>query len=260
MEQQKENFCFCTLALGTKYRELAKNIAIDLEKYAPGIYFVVGTDHPQDFQQQKNIISVKLYQQGILHCYNDKRIILEKSLLQFTSAIYIDADTKIVGYIPTKINFPPGIVGCYRNILTHVSKYRPQDLDKLRTVANKLNITFESANWIGEALFIVTKDDGKEQEFFATWKKIALYLQLRGMHAGEGNTMGLAAAKVGWQVSKNEWAKLKDLVQHLEASRNSRKSTLWQQLTKKIGYHYRLNKNRLLALKDFNFYYLDNNW
>ena len=259
MKQEKISFCFCTLAFGIKYRELAKNLAIDLQTYGNGIYLVVGTDNIQNFEDQKNIIPIKIKQQGILHCYNDKRIILEKSLLQFDSAIYIDADTKIVEYIPNKISFPPGIVGCYRDIITHVSKYRPQDLDKLKNVARKLNISLESANWIGEALFIVTKDQGREQEFFTLWKKIARYLELRGMHAGEGNIMGLAAAKVGWQVHKNEWEILKDLVKHLDASRNSRKLTFWQQLTRRIGYHYRLNKNRLFALRDFSFYYLDNN-
>ncbi len=257
MKQDKISFCFCTLAFGIKYRELARNLAIDLETCGDGICLMVGTDNVRDFEDQKNIIPIKIEQQGILHCYNDKRIILEKSLLQFNSAIYIDADTKIVESIPDKINFPPGIVGCHRNILTHVSKYRTQDLDKIKNLAHKLNVSLENTNWIGEALFIVTKDNGKEEEFFALWKKMAIYLELRGMHAGEGNIMGLAAAKVGWEVSKNEWEILKDLVKHLEASKDSFKLTFWQQLIKRIGYHYRLNKNRLLALADFNFYYVD---
>ena len=259
MKKQKENFCFCTLALGAKYRKLAINLAVDLERYGKGIQLVVGTDNIQNFQAQKNIILIRIERRSILHCYNDKRIILEKSLSLFNSAIYIDADTQIIQSIPNQIDFPAGIVGCYRDFTTHVNKYRPQDLGKLQNLAHKLNISLQNVNWIGEALFIVTRDNGKEQEFLTLWQKMALYLELRGMHAGEGNIMGLAAAKVGWQVSKNEWNILKDSVKHLEASRDSRKSRLWQQLTRRIGYHYRLNKSRLLALRDFKFYYLDHN-
>ena len=58
----KKDFCFCTLALGKKYRDLAKNLTLDLDKYAPGVSFVIGTDRVQDFADYDNAIAFRLYQ------------------------------------------------------------------------------------------------------------------------------------------------------------------------------------------------------
>lgn len=72
------NYCFCTLALREKYQKLTKTLAEDLKKYAPGGSLVVGTDAPQYFDNSPNVIAFKHTQKGILHCYNDKRFVLEK--------------------------------------------------------------------------------------------------------------------------------------------------------------------------------------
>lgn len=256
MNQQNNNFCFCTLALGSKYRLMAKELASDLEKYSPETFLVIGTDKPSDFNKNKNIIAFKLHQQGILHCYNDKRFVIKKSLITFRTAIYIDADTRIIETIPNNIIFPSGIIGCSRNILEHISKYRPQDINKIKNIGVKLNIPLEKASWIGESLFMVTKDEGKEQEFLKIWDKMAIYLELRGMYSGEGNLMGLAAAKIGWEVTKsNIWEPFKQKTKHLDASSQRNKKSFWKNLKCKINYYYRLNKVRILALKNFNFYY-----
>lgn len=47
MVQQENKFCFCTLALGKKYRALALLLAKDIEKYSPHTSFVILTDNPQ---------------------------------------------------------------------------------------------------------------------------------------------------------------------------------------------------------------------
>lgn len=252
-----DNFCFCTLAFGAKYHLMAKELAHNLQQYSPETKLIVGTEKPHDFKSEENIIAFKLTQQGVLHCYNDKRFVLEKALAQFRTAIYIDADTKITKTIPNNIVFPSGMIGCHKNMLQHISKYRPQDLEKLTTMAAKLKINFEQAQWIGESLFIVTRDEGKEKDFLKTWSKLATYSELRGMYSGEGSIMGLAAAKVGWQISRDEvWDILKEMTQHFDASRQRSQQPFWYYLQSKAAYHYRLNKMRILALKDFNFNYL----
>ena len=258
MTNEQKSFCFCTLALGQRYRNMAKELAKQLETYSPGTSLVIYTEKPNDFNSYKNIMAFKHHQQGILHCYNDKRFLCHKAISLFEIAIYIDADTRILEQVPKDIKWKPGINGCHRNIVEHVTKYRPDSLPMLKKLAEKLNISdesFNSSNWIGESLFILVRDEGKEIEFLETWGKMSRYAELKGMHAGEGSLMGLSAAKVGWIIRSESWQKLNSITQHWSASQNRPKDKTWNNLQKRISYHYRLNKARIIALKDFRFYY-----
>ncbi|NES87152.1 MAG: hypothetical protein F6K10_40810 [Moorea sp. SIO2B7] len=255
MNKQEKDFCFCTLALGSSYRKMAKELASDLEKYSPGTFIYIYTDQPEEFREQKNILAFKHYQKGIQRCSNDRRLVIEKVLSKFPIAIHIDADTKLLGNIPDNLEYSPGITGCYENLIKHVSKYRPQSMGIIKNVASKLNIPLENANWIGESLYIVARDGGREKEFLKMWGLIASYLELKGMHGGDGNVMGLAAAKVGWKIERSDsWETVNKLREHLDASHQI-KRTSWDNLKRRLGYHYRLNKARFTALKDFDFYY-----
>lgn len=254
--QFTKDYCLCTLAIGSKYREMVLNLSVDLATYSPETVIVVGTDKPRDFIKAQNIIPFKLIQQSIFACYNDKRFVLQQALLQFEQAIYIDADTRIIKQIPQIVKYSSTVVGCNRNIIEHMNKYRAKDIKYIKHLANKLDIDINKVKWIGESLFIVNRDNGKEQEFINTWGKLASYLELRGMHSGEGNIMGLAAAKVGWKVENTDlWKQLKQTTQHLDASHKTSKKTIIANLHRRVKYHYRLNKARLLTLKDFDFYY-----
>ena len=258
MTQKQKNFCFCTLALGQRYRDITKELVKDLETNAPGISLVIYTEKPNDFSSHKNVIAFKHHQQGILHCYNDKRVLCQKAISLFPVDICIDADTRILESLPEDIEWKPGITGWHKNLVEHVSKYRASSLPILQKLADKLNIydeSFNSSGWIGEALFIIVRDNGKEIEFLETWGKISKYAELRGMHAGEGSLMGLAATKVGWVVNSEAWQKISRVTQHWDASRSKPKATYWDRLQQRIGYHYRLNKSRIIALRDFEFYY-----
>lgn len=258
MTQKQKNFCFCTLALGQRYRDITKELVKDLETNAPGISLVIYTQQPNDFSSHKNVIAFKHHQQGILHCYNDKRVLCQKAISLFPVAICIDADTRVLESLPEDIEWKPGITGWHKNLVEHVSKYRASSLPILQKLADKLNIydeSFNSSGWIGEALFIIVRDNGKEIEFLETWGKISKYAELRGMHAGEGSLMGLAATKVGWVINSEAWQKISRVTQHWDASRSKPKATYWDRLQKRIGYHYRLNKSRIMALRDFEFYY-----
>ena len=258
MTQKQKNFCFCTLALGQRYRDITKELVKDLETNAPGISLVIYTEKPNDFSSHKNVIAFKHHQQGILHCYNDKRVLCQKAISLFPVAICIDADTRVLESLPEDIEWKPGITGWHKNLVEHVSKYRASSLPILQKLADKLNIydeSFNSSGWIGEALFIIVRDNGKEIEFLETWGKISKYAELKGMHAGEGSLMGLAATKVGWVINSEAWQKISRVTQHWDASHSKPKATYWDRLQKRIGYHYRLNKSRIMALRDFVFYY-----
>jgi hypothetical protein len=102
----------------------------------------------------------------------------------------------------------------------------------------------------------VTREEGKEKEFLQMWDKITSYLELKGMHSGEGTVMGLAANKIGWNVTKTDsWETLNKLTQHLDASTQRSKPSIWQNLQRRLTYHYRMTKAKIVALQDFDFYY-----
>jgi hypothetical protein len=67
--------------------------------------------------------------------------------------------------------------------------------------------------------------------------------------------MGLAAAKVGWSIHTDGWQTIKQVTKHLDASYNRQAQTRLESLQRRVGYHYRNTRSKLLALKDFNFYY-----
>jgi len=258
MTQEQEKFCFCTLALGQRYRDISKELAKDLETNAPGTSLVIYTEKPDDFSRYKNVMAFKHHQQGVLHCYNDKRFLCQKAISLFPVAIYIDADTRILESLPQDIEWKAGMTGRHKNLVEHVSKYRASSLPILKKLADKLNISDDSFNncrWIGESLFIIVRDSGKEIDFLETWGKVSRYAELKGMHAGEGSLMGLAAAKVEWVIDSEVWEKISGVTQHWDASRSKPKQTYWDKLQKRMGYHYRLNKTRMMALRDFEFYY-----
>ncbi len=255
MSKIEKNFCFCTLALPPKYRLLAQRLAEDLAQYSPETLLVVGTDEPIDFKDKNNVIAFKHRQEGILHCYNDKRFVLEKALSKCRTAIIIDADTRIVKKVPNTIDWMPGITATSENLIQHVTKYTPERLVHLQALAQKLSLSLENVSWVGESLLIISRDGGKEKEFLKQWGEIGNYLELNGIHSGEGNAIGLAATKIGWNVNLSYWEKIKAVTQHLDASDEKTSTTVWRNWQRRILYHYRLNRMRLKALKNFNFYY-----
>jgi hypothetical protein len=256
MNYQQKDFCFCTLALRNKYRLLAQQLAHDLAKYSPGTTLLVLTDEPSFFQENSHVLAIKHRQNGILHCYHDKSILMEIALSKFTTAIHIDADTKILSPVPDNLQWQPGITaGHYENLVEHVSKYNPERLPALKKVAAHLNVDLETVTYMGESLFMISRDNGRELDYLKYWSMIGRYLELRGIHGGAGNAMGIAATKVGWQVYQDSWQEIKNVVHHTDASYTNQEKTAWSKWQRRIGYHYRLNLARLTALKNANFYY-----
>jgi hypothetical protein len=253
------DFCFSILALGSKYQLLAKEVAKDIEKQSPGITVVIGTDDPRTFKDCKNVFAFKLEQKGILHCYHDKRFVIEKALTKFKVAIQMDADTKITGSLPESIEQLTGLAAIHiENLDEHAQKCSPQRLTQLRKLVDKLDLSLDTVSYIGESLFAVSAEGERTSEFIRQWGVTARYLELHGIHAGSGNAIGLAAAKAGLEVSNPPWLEsINQARTHLDASKvKLKKPSLWNSFSRKVGYHYRLNKTRMMALKDFNFYYL----
>lgn len=256
MSSMTIDYCFCTLALGKKYRILAQQLATDLAKYCPKAFIYVYTDNVNDFGSYNNVLAFKHRQQGTLLCYNDKRLVLAKALSKFRAAICIDADTRITADIPDDLQWEPGItVGHCKNLVEHAQKYNPERLESLQKLASKLGLPLEKVNYVGESLFVITRDNGKEIEFFNYWGKVGRFLEFQGIHGGEGNAMGLAAAKVGWVVHHSGWETVKQATHHIDASYIPTPSSSWDTWKLRLTYHSRLNFARFKALNDFEFFY-----
>lgn len=292
MTQAEPKFCFCTLALGTKYRGLALLLAKDIEKYSPHTSFVVLTDHPHDFSEQSNVLAFKHRQQGV-KSYHDKRFVIEKSLSLFNSCIFIDADMRILAPIPQELTWLqlPGITAraCedmpkkYGKVLAGTANAKLcKEFQLTHKAAKKLNLQLDSkeVKFVYEYLFAVTKDSGREIEFLRQWGKIALYYELNGVYDAEGNAIGLAAAKAGLPVrwsamegitffkDRTEFIKIQkgqskmeemsvyfEQQQMLEYPNRSFFERIVDKIVKSMKFSYKILNLRIQTLKDFDFYY-----
>lgn len=293
MQQEQKEVCFCSLALGERYRSHALLLAQDIEKNLPGIYLLILTDKPQEFSQYSHVLAFKHQQQSI-GCYHDKRFVIAKALSLFNTCIFVDADIRILDKLPSEIKWLPGItaVSCtsivkhnqaYINSVDHV--YQPKrhkDIEILKKLAKKLNLDLEDNNiqFVMEMLFAITKQDGREIEFLKHWDNIALYCELNGFYGAEGYAIGMAAAKAGLQVQWDAMQGIvyfKDWVQKQKIKKGQasaddtvtyfqqheaieyRQSSFCQKLRRRLekisGYYYRYFFLKLVTLKDFNFYY-----
>lgn len=162
------NFCFCTLAIGKRYRDHALLLAQDLEKYSSTTQLIVLTDRTDYFKNNKNVKAIK-YQPQSCKLYNDKRIVISQALSLYNSCIFADADVRIIDQLPEQINFEPGIIAhsCYS-----ILKYSNQINDNqsqtkifqlIQKVALSLNIEVEKAKFVQEYFFYVTRDNGFEE-------------------------------------------------------------------------------------------------
>ncbi|RCJ31328.1 hypothetical protein A6770_20225 [Nostoc minutum NIES-26] len=292
MVSEERKFCFCTLAFSKNYRNLALLLAKDIEKYSPNTYFVILSDRPQEFSKQSNVLAFKHIQNSV-KLYHDKRFVLAKALSLFHSCIYIDADMRIVAPVPQDMKWlqAPGIVARSCDIMrkkyakvfagTADGKLYKKFLvtDK---AAQKLNLYLENQDvkFIYEYLFAVTKDSGKELQFLKHWERIAPYFELNGVHDGEGNAIGLAAAKAGLQVRwsemegisffkdrteliriKNGQSNIQDMAVYFEQQKMLEypKQSIWQKVAFKISnnikYLYNSLRLRIVTLRNFVFYY-----
>ena len=257
MTAENQNFCFCTLALGERYHEITKDLIADLAIHAPHTKIVIYTDNPAFFKDDASVLAFPHRQEGILHCYHDKRFAIAQSLSRYPAAIFIDADTRVVAPVPENMTWEPGMTACGEDIVAHISRWTPKRLDRVRRVAEKREVSLEGTYWIGEALLVIARDGGREKTFLEEWGKIGRYLELKGIHAGSGNAIGLAAAKAGLQINQNteNWKTLNKLAQHFDESHNKKQRTAWEKLQRRLAYHFRLNKARIAALPEFDFYY-----
>lgn len=197
-EARVSTLCFCTLAVGHRYRAHAQLLAADIQQHLPDRPLVVLTDRPEEFTEFPHVLAYRHRLQSVLG-YHDKLNVIERAISIFETCIFLDSDIRVLGPASTAIEFPQGLTGRFGcSILKHNqhTKVRPA-LPLIQTSAQQLGLDLNSVIWLHECLFTVRRQNGLEKEFLNYWKVLAYYFQMNNIYAGEGNVMGLAAAAAG---------------------------------------------------------------
>ena len=213
----KPNFCFCTLAVGQEYRNLALLLAEDVAIHAPHSKLVVLTDYPQDFVSQSNIIAFD-YQPQSCKLYNDKRLVLAKALSLYDSCIFLDADIRILEKVPEEdINFSPGIVAyssCsftkhnFGRKLGKMHRRKAKRIELAQQYMDFYDLNIENIKFVQEYCFYVTKNE-HFNDFIKQWEILANWFESHRIWGGEGHIIGLAAAQSGFPLNHDHCKKIK---------------------------------------------------
>jgi len=201
---------------------------------APQVPWIVFTDEPEDFEGLK-VWAIRHSPTGPMAedflsrlqwtangcgrpAYHDKRFVLQATLEEFETAIFVDADSRMSA-VPRLPVFPKGIAvvkDLQASIAEHLSRYGADRLPAFEQLAVQLTgsaETLKSARWCSEALFAVTKD-GNESKFFEAWERGAEVLHSQNVFTGEGGVIGLAAFYAGWTVNYKTLTKLAASTHH----------------------------------------------
>ncbi|MCF4970654.1 hypothetical protein [Nostoc sp. CMAA1605] len=276
---ESKDFCFCTLAVGERYRKHTRMLAQDIQQYTPNINLCVLTDQPEDFQDFPHVIGFN-HKLKSVKGYHDKRFVLDKALSLFESCMFLDSDVRILGTFVEEMNWPLGIsarAGC--NLLSHMQNMtNKQEIQTIEEAAKKLNIELQEVQWLHEFMFVMRRQEGLEKEFFELWQSISYFFEMRGIYHGEGFAMGLAAAKVGIDIGffredvlpffkdNIEQARIKtnksslenkrkyfDMHREIEHPQLSLSKKVINKLTKKAEFYYRLLRLKYVVNTDTNF-------
>lgn len=284
-ENSQSSFCFCTLALGYSYCNFALDLAKDLEKYAPHQKLIILTNNPKHFEEQNNVLVFEHIPNTVYNVW-DKTYVIEKSLSLYDNCIYFDADVRILDYVPSDINFLPGITAysCFSikkkyDTVLKSPKSKTKNWQLLVNTANKLNVNLDDVKFVWEYMWMFKKDE-KTQEFIDLWRKIGRYYEQRNRYSGEGEAMGLVAAKLGipinydyeksisffkyrdmnYKISQGlvEKDTMQEYIERYKEIKFPQKSFL-KKIKDRISNYFRINKRIILLkisnLEDFDFYY-----
>ena len=221
---QLQNYCFCTLAIGHKYRQLASLLAEDIRKYAPSKKLFILTDKAEFFKNYDNVITQN-YKPVSVKFYNDKRLVIQYCLEQFESCVYLDANIRIVDKVPEKLNFCEGIVAysCC-SMVKHKTTFSSLNdkFEKIKEVCSLLDLDLDNVKFLNEYFFYVSKNE-KLDSFLKYWEKLAGYFENYGFYSGEGDCIGIASAKADFPIYYDYDKKITFFKDSVELSRKKKK-------------------------------------
>lgn len=221
---------FCTLAIHAPYRKRARLLAQDVVSTP----FTIVTDEPEDFADLPHVRAVLHHPTGPMAvdyakntkltggtgaaAYHDKRFAVRAALDTADTAIFMDADSRIVGGPWKRTVWPCGLAvhsrfDALESVAEHLLKYGKERLPAFTALANMLGGSLDVALWCEESLFAVTRD-AQLPAFFSAWDVAADFLRDKQVFSGEGGVVGLAAAHAGWVVDLAVLKRLAPFVIH----------------------------------------------
>jgi hypothetical protein len=277
---QPGEFCFCTLAIGDRYRIHAQILAQDIQDQMPNSPLLILTDRPEAFKQFPNVLAFKHQIQSIKG-YHDKRFVLEKALSQFERCLFLDSDVRVLGpMLDVSATWNPGITArAGTDLANHMKNMTDRKmLDVIHQAAQTMGIDLQTVQWLHEFMFVMTREDGLEQEFFKQWQTLSYFFESQGIYGGESFSIGLAAAKVGMNFEfmredifpffkdniervrvKNGQSNLQDKQPYfdhhasIEHPRRSVVQKIMTKLTQRVVFYFRLLRLRLWMRQDPHF-------
>jgi len=230
-------WCFCTLALGERYCQLARQLAGDIALHSPATPFLVLTDLPEALEGPRNIVAVP-HRKRSVKGYNDKLCVIAKALQMYDTCVFLDADTRIVGQVNNSQDmFRPGIQAAIvrtweytRNEATSPNPKKWQS-DNIRIMgllreAFGLQESDPDIPYVVEYLFAVTRNE-KLEAFLKQWAVYAEFCEKNRLFIHEGFSIGLAALKTGFGLEESDFRWLR-LFEPLIAGREVRKGVFPQ--------------------------------
>ena len=212
--QGPEGYCYCTLALGQEYCYLAKQLASDLEQYAPGSTLFILTDHPKIFEGVANV-KVIFHRKRSVVGYNDKLCVVKRALNSYNTCIFLDADIRILDPIQLdQTVFAPGLTA-YRIYSWLYFKIHESDWDRrVNTIVmpylrKQMNLSYDDGDIpvVSEHLFAVTRCPQMDA-FLEKWNALAELCEKKGIVRFEGFSIGLAGLLIGFPICQNEFSGL----------------------------------------------------
>jgi hypothetical protein len=200
------SYCFCTLALGIGYAELAAQLAGDLARYARDARFIVLTDAPEILAHCSNVDAVFHRQRSTLG-YNDKLAVISRVLEHYDTAIFVDADSRILGpvQLDPRVLMPGVRAWLVRNWGFMLDTYdrsqqapgwQSDDLRMMKLLKERYGLGDREREipCVVEVLFSVTKGTASETKaFLERWNSLAELCERSGFYRHEGYALGLAA-------------------------------------------------------------------
>ena len=145
---KSKNFCFCTLAVGDRYRAHAVLLAQDIQNHMPDTTLCILTDRPEQFKQFPHVLAFKHHLQSVKG-YHDKRFVIEKSLSLFESCMFLDSDVRVLGPLGEEMNWSPGLTArTGTDLVNHMQTVKNQkEIEVIKEAAQKILSCNKCSGW-----------------------------------------------------------------------------------------------------------------
>lgn len=219
------NFAFCTIACGEKYLKWSKDLIADIISKNARIYVLTNnTDFYRDVDSEN--LNVVKYEKPYFS-FNEKKTIVRKCLLDFETAVFLDADVRVfdIENFDFLNDIDSGLhifntFGSLENTFLNYDVHQCNSPDLRNTKYGKVGLDFleqeklkYKRNFHGdgypecylehflEGKWILKKDHGRENLFLEIWDKLADFSEKidielgykNNIGAGEGGHMSIAA-------------------------------------------------------------------